>query len=1066
MGSVWEAEHASGERVAVKVLTASHAREPAFVASLRNEVRAGARLDHPHIVLLLDAGFVDAEAANGSALAEGSPWLAMELVRGGPLDPARFVGEWDEARTLLLQLLSALAHAHARGVTHRDLTPANVLLAPPDDERPGPRLMDFGLALDRRAEADAGTEFGSLHFMAPEQRREAVGEIGPWTDLYALGCIAWELITGRRPFGGDDVYSVTWAHLNDPLPPLRPRFPVPGFVEGWLRRMLARDPRERFRAAAQAASVLRGGGERPPLPRRTPAPVPARLGARTRGSGLGLFGLRPPPLAGRGPERSALWEALGAALGQSAPQLVLVRGAPGVGASRLASWIANHAAEDVGARVLWARHAERPEPGLGVAGMLGRSLRCHRIPVAERPSQVEAELRALGATDPVEWVPLATLVQRGLAGEQARLTAQARRDAARSVVRRMAARRPLVLVLDDVHHGPDALTLAEALLDDDAGPVLLVLTARDDALASDPELDARLARLAAHPRGRALPLGPLPTMAMFGLVAGALDLEPGLARQLVERADGNPQFAVQLIGEQLRRGLLQPTPRGHRLVGEALALPGDVHALWEDRLSAALDELPAEASRAVEAASALGLEVDEDEWRQACAGVGLDPATPDLVLERLVRHVLARPTDRGWRFVHSALRECCARRAEASGTLQATATAAGRAVRALRGESALERAGRLLLLGEAWLEAADALLGAAEKAGRTGDWRGARGLLERLEAGLEGAPVHETPRVRPRLALGLARAALVFGELDRAEGLLHEVLGLPGALGAEITAATGALGSVARLRGRHDEARLLLEEARSGCEHGPLHVRARVLHELAMMDRRAGRHAEAANLYRAAAADYASLGDVWGAARCEQGLGFIHNDLGRHAEAAAVFQGLLPQLEALGDRVVLAATIDGLAAARFGQGDLVAAGVGHLEAWTMLEETGAPMALISALNYATVLLEQGELDEARLVLGAVGEAAASPAMQSWRSLYAALCLPCDAARGDWVALDAHRAEVEAEEHPVSPRDVVRAARLAADVTRRQGERGRAEGLERLAAAHAPEDAVIRASSSS
>jgi serine/threonine protein kinase/tetratricopeptide (TPR) repeat protein len=260
MAEVWRGVHVGEDMpAAIKVLTGPRARDEAFVRALKNEINAVARLDHPGIIVLYDRGEVTAEAAAQSEgrLSKGSPWFAMEMCSHGALSPRRFPLPWHTTRLLLLSLLDALAHAHARGVVHRDLKPGNILLSAPDDPRPGLKLSDFGIA--QALEADAGVadaHSGTPRYMAPEQFAGRARAIGPWTDLYALGCIAFQLATGSPPFSGDAL-RLAVAHSHDPVPAMRSvdeSFP-PGY-EAWVLRLLEKEPRDRFRVAADAAWAL------------------------------------------------------------------------------------------------------------------------------------------------------------------------------------------------------------------------------------------------------------------------------------------------------------------------------------------------------------------------------------------------------------------------------------------------------------------------------------------------------------------------------------------------------------------------------------------------------------------------------------------------------------------------------------------------------------------------------------------------------------------------------------------------------------------------------------------
>jgi len=265
MGEVWRGRHVHQSLpVAVKLVLEERSFDDVYLRAFRHEVRQVARLDHPGVVMVFDHGAIDAATAraSGGRLEPGTPYLVMELASGGSLES--FTGRclpWEQVRGMLLRLLDALAHAHARGVLHRDLKPGNVLLATQADQRPGLKLTDFGLAWATR-DASAGVlELGGTPlYMAPEQIRGQLARQGPWTDLYAVGCVAWELLAGTPPLLGSSTREIFKAHCQDPAPPLPPDLLCPPRLDAWLGRLLAKDPQQRFACAADAAHALRALG--------------------------------------------------------------------------------------------------------------------------------------------------------------------------------------------------------------------------------------------------------------------------------------------------------------------------------------------------------------------------------------------------------------------------------------------------------------------------------------------------------------------------------------------------------------------------------------------------------------------------------------------------------------------------------------------------------------------------------------------------------------------------------------------------------------------------------------
>ena len=306
MGEVWRAVHVAEQvPVAIKVIGQHWARQPSYRQAFQREVRAIAGLVHPGIVAVHDQGVVGAAAAraSGDVLAADSPYLVMEYMPRGSLEGLLGALDWPLVQVLTRGVLEALAHAHARGVVHCDLKPGNVLLSGLDEV--AIKLTDFGVAhalapTDDPPE-DAPRSAGTPAYMAPEQLLGQWRDFGPWTDLYALGCMLWELCCGAPPFCAPDLVRLAGLHLHEPPGVFRPQFAVPSALEGWLRRLLAKRIQARHGCAADAAWALArladgtGPGRLPwaavaqrraQVDRAAPTQtLPARVGAPTTGRG-------------------------------------------------------------------------------------------------------------------------------------------------------------------------------------------------------------------------------------------------------------------------------------------------------------------------------------------------------------------------------------------------------------------------------------------------------------------------------------------------------------------------------------------------------------------------------------------------------------------------------------------------------------------------------------------------------------------------------------------------------------------------------------------------------------
>jgi serine/threonine-protein kinase len=263
-----------GRNVAVKLLAALYAADPAALARFEREARAAAAVSNPHVVSVLDAGVADGRAFLVMEYVPG-PTLRDVLLRRGPLPET-------EALSLAAEVADGLAAAHRSGIVHGDVKPANVLL----DAEGRAKLADFGIARLASAAATPGATsvMGTAHYLSPEQ---AEGRpIDGRADVYSLGVLLFELLTGRPPFQGDSVVAVPVQHLErTPPSPRTLRAELSAAAEAVVLRALAKNPADRFASAVEmrdALAAARGQGatvplRTVPLPRSAPELAAARL---------------------------------------------------------------------------------------------------------------------------------------------------------------------------------------------------------------------------------------------------------------------------------------------------------------------------------------------------------------------------------------------------------------------------------------------------------------------------------------------------------------------------------------------------------------------------------------------------------------------------------------------------------------------------------------------------------------------------------------------------------------------------------------------------------------------
>ncbi len=585
MGVVYRAHDNLLERkVAVKLLSSKQIGTEGRARLLR-EAQAAARLNHPNIVSIFDAGET-----------EGISFIIMELLEGEALYDLKPL-PLEKSLDIIRQVCKALEHAHAHGIVHRDLKPENVIISPTGVAK----LTDFGLARSAASRLTAeGAFIGTIHYMSPEQ---ALGEdVDGRTDLYALGAMLYEMAAGRLPFTGDDPLAIISQHLHAPvIPPRNYNLEIPPALDRLIVRLLSKQRDDRPASAALVRQALEPEALQASSPQ--PAEPLSSLDILVRGRLVG----REQELA----EAKSLWRQ--AMAGASPQPILLISGEPGIGKTPLVREIKALAEVSGGTILLDECYAEGSAPFAPLSQVIQQALQKGALNL---PDVILADLVELSPSLRARYTQLAPNQPLDSTSGQHRLF-----ESVVALFSSLAERAPVLLVLEDVHWA-DASTLS--LLRHLARRarsaqmrLLIVLTYRESELENAHCLREALPEFNRERLAARIKLGRYDRQQTRRLLTIMFqeEIDPAFAEAIFKETDGNLFFIEEICRALIEQGkLTHQHGRWQWSDLKDLELPQSVRLATQSRLNS----LPANTQDVLRLAAIIGREFSFDILHAAC----------------------------------------------------------------------------------------------------------------------------------------------------------------------------------------------------------------------------------------------------------------------------------------------------------------------------------------------------------------------------------------------------------------------------------------------------------------